>query len=412
MDPTPDGTLSGAAPGDRLGLSVAAAGDVNADGFGDLVAGAPGADVGGTDSGAAYLFFGGTGTSFDPTPDATLSGDAPGDAAGQRVAGAGDVNGDGFADLVVGAPQNDAIFSNAGAAYVYLGGSGGFSTAADTVLSGEAGSDNFGDLVASAGDLNGDGWSDLVVIASHNATGGMNAGKVYVYFGSIGTSVDATADATFLGTTSARFEYGAGSAGDVNDDGFSDLLLASAYDDTNGVDSGRAWLYLGGPGTTLDSTADTMIDGATGGTGLGYEVAGVGDVNSDGYADVSIAALLSDAGGPDSGASYVYFGGPLGLDATPDGALLGSASDWLGRSVAAAGDVNGDGFGDLIVGLDQTQVGGSGSANIYLGGTGATFDPAPDTTLTGTMPLQRFGFSVACYLQPLAPRGAGLHPRG
>jgi hypothetical protein len=410
LDTTPDGTLAGVAVGDALGASVAVAGDVNADGFGDLIVGAWGADLGGTDSGAAYLYLGAAGASFDASADAVLLGAGSGDGFGTHVAGAGDVNGDGYADVVVGAPYSDLPYADAGRAYLYYGGAGAFSTVAVAILSGEAPADNYGDQVASGGDLNGDGCADLVIVASHNDLGGTDAGKVYVYLGGSG-SLDTTPDATFLGTSSARLEYGAGSAGDVNDDGFDDLLLGSNYDDASSTDAGRAWVYLGGPGTVLDTMADTTIDGPVAGTGLGYSVAGAGDLNADGYADIVVGATASSVGGPYSGAAYVYFGGPSGVDAIADAELVGGgASEAFGRSVSGAGDVNGDGYGDLIAGGDGG--GGAGVARFYLGGPGATFDPTPDATLFGTMAGQLFGFSVAFYLQPLAPRGAGLHPRG
>ena len=151
---------TGAAVGDFLGWSVAAAGDVNGDGYADVIVGAWANDTGGTNAGAVYVYFGGP--TADAVADVTLFAEAPGDVFGITVAGAGDVNGDGYDDVIVGATQNDAAGVNAGRAYVYFGGLG-MDAVADLTLTGEAAGDNFGISVAAAGDVNGDGYDDVIV---------------------------------------------------------------------------------------------------------------------------------------------------------------------------------------------------------------------------------------------------------
>jgi hypothetical protein len=197
--------ISGEVGGDLVGISVSSAGDVNGDGIDDLIVGARGNDAGGTNAGAAYVIFGTASsvTAVDLSAVALgtggfkITGEAAGDLAG-RVSSAGDVNGDGFDDLVVGASGNDAGGTNAGAAYVVFGaasspsavnlddvalGTGGFR------ISGEVGGDQAGISVSSAGDVNGDGIDDLLVGALTNDAGGTNAGAAYVIFGTDRKSV-------------------------------------------------------------------------------------------------------------------------------------------------------------------------------------------------------------------------------
>ena len=144
---------------------------------------------------------------------------------------------------------------------------------------------------------------------------------------------------------------------------------------------GRAYVYYGGPGA--DAVADLTLTGEAAGDLFGYSVSGAGDVNGDGYADVIVGAYSDDAGGSDAGRAYVYFGGP-GADAVADLTLTGAAaSDWFGWSVSGAGDVNGDGYADVIVGGHSDDAGGmdAGRAYVYFGGPGA--DAVADLTLTG-----------------------------
>src|SRR5690242_14058941 len=177
--------VDGEASNDMLGLSVAGAGDVNGDGYADIIVGADHNDAGGTDAGRAYVVFGGPG----PTrlPNWVLTGGSGGGLFGNSVAGAGDVNGDGYADVIVGAPQ--AGGSNRGAAYVFFGGPAA-DAIPDLALSGEQANDRFGASVAGAGDVNGDGYDDVIVGAPLNDSAGSNSGRAYIFYG--GPGADAT----------------------------------------------------------------------------------------------------------------------------------------------------------------------------------------------------------------------------
>ncbi len=382
-------TPTGAAALDYLGYSVAGAGDVNGDGYGDVIVGAYANDAGGASAGRAYVYYGGPGV--DASADLILTGAVAGDNFGFSVAGAGDVNGDGYGDVIVGALYNDAGGSSAGRAYVYFGGPG-VDASADLILTGAAAGDGFGISVAGAGDVNGDGYGDVIVGAYANDAGGVDAGRAYVYFG--GPGADAVADLTLTGATASDyFGISVAGAGDVNGDGYGDVIVGARGNDAGGTDAGRAYVYFGGPGA--DAVADLTLTGAATGDFFGHSVAGAGDVNGDGYGDVIVGAYYNDAGGTNAGRAYVYYGGP-GADAVADLTLTGAAAgDEFGTSVAGAGDVNGDGYGDVIVGARGNDAGGTdaGRAYVYFGGPGA--DAIADLTLTGAAAYDDFGHSVA-----------------
>ena len=195
-----DEFFTGAAVNDGLGYSVSSAGDVNGDGFADLIIGAPYNSAGGSNAGRVYIYFGGI--IQDNVADMIITGAAAIDLFGYSVSSAGDVNADGYADVIVGAIYNDAGGSNAGRAYIYFGGSLP-DTLADVIMTGEAASDDFGNSVSSAGDVNGDGYSDVIVGALHNSSGGSNAGRVYIYFG--GSAMNNLADITMTGEAAQRW---------------------------------------------------------------------------------------------------------------------------------------------------------------------------------------------------------------
>ena len=188
MNTVPDLVLTGVSTNNFLGWSVASAGDLNADGYGDFVFGSDGYNL---DQGRVYVFLGGA--LINNTPDLVITGEAIGNRFGSSVRNAGDVNGDGFTDLIIGAL---GYSSSKGRAYIYYGGSD-MNTTRDVTLTGEAVGDYFGNSVAGAGDLNGDGFADVIVGAPYSNAGGSNAGRACVYFG--GSSMNNTADVIMTG---------------------------------------------------------------------------------------------------------------------------------------------------------------------------------------------------------------------
>jgi hypothetical protein len=392
-DPLPEAItkrfFTGQAAGDQFGVSVSTAGDVNGDGYRDIIVGAQGNDAGGTDAGRAYIFFGGI--SIDNTADVTMTGEAAGRFFGSTVSTAGDVNGDGYSDVIVGAFLNDAGGTDAGRAYIYFGGTSMDNTA-DVTMTGEAAGDRFGISVSAAGDVNGDGYSDVIVGATLSDAGGTDAGRSYIYIG--GTSMDNTADVIMTGeAANDNFGISVSTAGDVNGDGYSDVIVGANFSDAGGSNAGRSYIYFGD--ASMDNTADVTMTGVAAGDFFGYSVSTAGNVNGDGYSDVIVGARINDAGGTDAGRAYIYFGGAL-MDNTADVIMTGEAAgDLFGSSVSTAGDVNGDGYSDVIVGANANDAGGSNAGRVYVYFGGTSMDNIADVIMTGEAASDFFGTSVS-----------------
>ncbi|MBK6774254.1 MAG: FG-GAP repeat protein [Ignavibacteria bacterium] len=380
--------FTGFAASDQFGYSVSSAGDVNGDGYSDLIIGAPFNDAGGTNAGRAYIYFGGS--IINSGVDVILTGLAASDQFGFFVSTAGDVNGDGYSDVIVSAPLNDAVGSNAGRAYIYFGGST-MNNTADVILSGAAANDQFGTSVSSAGDFNGDGFSDVIAGANLNDAGGSNAGRAYIYYG--GSVMNSVVDITLTGlAASDQFGLSVSTAGDINGDGYGDVIAGALLNDGGGSNAGRAYIYYGG--SSPDNTADVLLTGAAVGDQFGISVSTAGDVNGDGYSDVIAGANLNDATGTDAGSAYIYFGGSI-PDNTADVILSGAAGDRFGFSVSTAGDINGDGYSDLIAGALQNDAGGADAGRSYIYFGGINMDNTAHAIITGDAAGDQFGFSVS-----------------
>jgi hypothetical protein len=379
----PGTTLVGEALEDRFGGAVAAAGDLNADGFGDLLVGSVFNDAGGDTAGRVYVYFGGPGGTLEATPDGVLTGTTDGQGLGGSVASAGDVDGDQYCDVIIGAPSGVSIGLGPGSAHVYLGGPGAtFDETEDTLLSGVTDQDQFGNAVAGGIDGNGDGYADVLVGARMCDLAGSAAGCAYLYLGGPTGIVAGPADAVFSGTSAGQqFGYAVASAGDVNGDGFGDVLVGAPDDASAGVGAGRSYLFLGAVGATFDSGADAFLSGLATNVGAGVSLTGGVDLNGDGWGDIAV-------GTRDAGLVYVFFGGSApSFDATPDGTLSGVATDEFGETVAGAGDLDGDGIDDLLVAARENSAAAilAGAVYFYTGGAGTGFDVAVDGTLTGSL---------------------------
>jgi hypothetical protein len=388
-----DFAIDGEAAADLFGFAVANAGDVDGDGFDDLIVGAPGNDTAGADAGRAYLFFGfatPSGVFGAGSASILLTGETAGDEFGFSVDSAGDVNGDGFDDVVVGARGGDK-------AYVFFGGSGlpgaiG-AAAADIVLTGEAGGDFFGISVSGGADVNGDGFDEVIVGASLAGNG-----KAYLFYGS--TTPPAAIGAAAAGTIITgevgfpALGVSVSTARDVNADGFGDVIVGAH---AGGAATGKAYILLGSaspPAALGAGSAEVVVTGEAVGDFFGVSVSDAGDVNADGFDDVIMGA---DFDGTAIGKAYVLFGSG-GLGGTigagdADVLMTGEgAGDNFGRRVSTVGDVNGDGADEVIVGAPFLAVAGEGKAYVDLGPPGGAFGAgAADITLTGEAVGDTFG---------------------
>jgi hypothetical protein len=392
------------APNVTFGVSVAGAGDVNSDGYDDVIVGAP-------QGNAALLWLGGAGgLGANGTPfnaDWSANGMQAGAELGACVAKAGDVNGDGYADVVIGAPRYDDPLEDEGAVFVWLGGpadlgANGNPANADAVLEGNMTLGLYGASVAAAGDVNGDGFGEVIVGSARVSNGDANEGRVYAYAGT-GAGLATTPFWTREGNLEdAYFGTSVACAGDVDGDGFSDVIVGSpGYFDPE-VGSGMAVLYRGYGGFPENSAA-WIGESHSAGARFGFSLASAGDVNGDGYDDVIVGAPSFDGGQLDEGKVFVFPGQSIGLSLVPLWTAEGNqVNATLGYSVASAGDVNGDGYSDVIVGAPQYDDGvlaNEGWAFAWHGsptGLGAQGTPAnADWSRKGGQGGASFGFSVA-----------------
>ncbi|MBD2109309.1 bluetail domain-containing putative surface protein [Nodosilinea sp. FACHB-13] len=412
---------------DQSGLSVSNAGDINGDGIDDLLIGANLADPNGNyAAGESYVVFGGAGVGSEGSLNLSdlngsngfvINGINEEDNLGTSVSSAGDINGDGIDDLIIGAHVADPNGNSlAGASYVVFGGadvgSSGSLNLSDLngsnsfVINGIDMFDNSGLSVSSAGDINNDGIDDLLIGAYGADPNGNNvAGESYVVFGgaSVGSSgslnlSDLNGSNGFVINGIDVFDfsgYSVSSAGDINGDNIDDLIIGANLADPNGNgNAGESYVVFGGPsvgsGGSLDLAAlngsdGFVINGIDVGDNSGLSVSSAGDINGDGIDDLIIGAPSADPNGNgDAGESYVVFGGAgVGSGGSLNLSDLNGSNGFVingidvgdnsGFSVSSAGDINGDSIDDLVIGAIRADPNGNGDAGesyVVFGGAG------------------------------------------
>jgi len=380
---TPSFTRISGLAGAHLGWSVANAGDVNGDGYTDAIFGAPDGAFGQPGEGLAYVHYGST-TGLSAGPNLILQVNLNNAAFGKSVASAGDVNGDGYADVVVGAPGAPG----GGAAYIFHGSPFGLIPSVALQLNGSPGS-GFASSVFKAGDVNGDGFSDVVI-------GAPGSEEAYIYMGS-STGLDPIPAVTLApGFPGSEFGHAVCTAGDVNGDGFSDVIVG-APSFTAGHSNEGAFFIFHGSATGLSAAYSFLYQPNIIGFRAGWSVAGAGDVNGDGYFDVIIGEYDATAPEANEGIARVLYGSPIGITILGISVLQrNQVGANLGTSVAEAGDVNGDGYADVVIGAPNFDNGelNEGTVWVYLGGpTGILFSSPVGVELNTAG--DNFGFSVA-----------------
>ncbi len=369
----------GGGQGDSVGMAVCFPGDVNADGAQDLLVSS--GDASGRNFGAAHIFYGPVnGALLISEADARLVGEPPLGDLGEALAGAGDVNGDGHADLIMG---DEHLYTSAlrGVAYLVHGPVTGERSLAeaDAIIEGASDGDHAGCAVASAGDVNGDGLDDLLVGAylhDDPSGAGTNHGMACLLLSPV--SGDLTlddADARLVGAGPGDWAgFALATAGDLDGDGLADILIGAPQAESPSVAAyGSAYAVLRQPTGEVDlSTAEIEIVGANLGDQAGSAVTSAGDVDGDGTLDLLIGAPWVRQASVVTGAAYIVLAPePGSYDlSNPDVRLLGDADmgygGYAGFAVAGAGDMDGDGRAEVLVGAPNTHTRGLSSGTAYL----------------------------------------------
>jgi len=353
-----DARFLGAKHYESAGYFLGGGGDVNGDGLDDMLIGAA--------DGYLYIVFGRTAADWGmdfvlyDDADAWYEEEGDEDQAGISNAIIGDMNGDGYDDIICGAPFNDYGGGDAGKAYIILGKATGWHQGvklnkSDASFYRSYGGGTFGYCVDGVGDVNGDDIPDFAI-------GARNEGKVYLFFGRTNVNWGQNRDANSADVIFATEQHGnytgwrVSGTGDVNGDGYDDFLIGAPYHDESDDENGKVYLILGrssGWHTNL-SEADASYIGEAYDDEAGWDTQGAGDVDGDGYNDFLIGAWYNDSNGDDSGKMYLIRGKPSGwqkdvlLTSIEDYFIGEHAGDYAGYSCSNAGDVNGDGLSDII----------------------------------------------------------------
>jgi len=346
------------------GWRVSKAGDVNGDGYGDVLIAAREYREVSWSEGKLYVYFG------SPAGPAIIADweyacDEEMGMLGWSAAGGGDVNGDGYDDIIAGQISHQTGGINPGAALAFYGSSDGLGAIPDWFVPGPRNDTFFGCSTDILGDVNGDGYDDAVVGADTYFTG-IAEGAAFVYYGSP-NGLPANPDWQASGLPyDGRFGESVAAAGDVNGDGYKDLIVGAPLFEVIARYRGRAHVFLGSAEGLEDNASWT----ATGESWefLGDTVSGAGDVNGDGYDDVLVGAPGNCSETPGLGNVYLYYGSATGLSPSANWSFPSpDECECFGTSLSGAGDVNGDGYGDFLVG-DVEQWPAQTSALLFYGG--------------------------------------------
>ena len=378
-----------------FGWSVANAGDVNCDGFDDVIVGAYQYSHGEASEGRTFVYLG-TPSGLSISPSWTAESDQADAEFGFSVAGAGDVNGDGFDDVIVGAHHYSNGETYEGQAYVYLGSSSGLSAIAAWTAESNVANAYFGASVSCAGDVDGDGFDDVIIGAPGYTNGQSSEGRAYVYLGSPAGPSTTPLWTVESNQVSASYGFSVAGIGDVNGDGCDDIAVGSLFYDNGEIDEGKVFVYYGSS-SGLSTTASWTAESNQANAEFGRSVAGAGDVNGDGYDELAVGSPMYDNGENNEGRVFVFLGSSSGLSSTADWTVESNSIDAnLGFSVSCAGDVDGNGFDDIIIGAAFYTNGqtSEGKVYVYLGSTSG-LSSTPSWSEESNQGYAYYGLSVA-----------------
>ena len=400
LSTTASWTVESNQPNAQVGRSLCSAGDVNGDGFSDVLISAYYYDGLTVDCGVVNVYMGAA-TGLSPGPSRSYAGVMAGEWFGFSVSTAGDVNKDGYSDVVIGSPWFSSGQTNEGRITFYYGSATGLPAAASLLIQSDVNNAQFGQSVACAGDVNGDGYSDIIAGAPKFTTSLLNDGKVFLYAGSA-TGINTTPLWSHIGEQSGAY-YGAASelylgngvssAGDVNGDGYDDVLVAAPLFMNTLLREGKAYLYTGSA-TGLSANAVWTYIGGEAQSMFANSISSAGDINGDGYGDVVIGQYGWDGGIADQGRVLLFLGSISGLSVAPFQSITGFPGANVGSYVNCAGDVNGDGLSDIIIGAASYNS-NQGAALVYMGAEGALLGPGPAWFVSGPQAGCKFGICVA-----------------
>jgi hypothetical protein len=377
----------------HLGSSVSTAGDVNGDGYADVIVGAPDYTNLETHEGMVLIFYGHV-SGLSNAPDLKIESHQTQAHFGSSVSLAGDWNGDGYADVIVGAPgyQSDVDHVEEGAAYIFRGSSSGLKDTYDWFERSDQANARFGTSVSTAGDVNGDGFSDVLVGAPAYDGGLTDEGKCFLYYGKPKPPTTYPDWNTENAVVDCDFAMTVAGAGDVNADGYADIMVGAPLYDNGQTDEGRVFIYHGKSHNVPDAAANLILEPDLTNAHFGEALASAGDVNGDGYDDILIGAPQYNS---KQGYAYIYYGSDTGIDPSAYLPMGGTPGSQFGKSVSGAGDVNGDGYTDIIVSAPYYPGGGVASGFVWINHGSPSGIMGDGLLIYGDQVASYFGYSVS-----------------
>ena len=395
LSATPDWSMDGNQFEAFFGYVLTPLGDINGDDIGDFAAGMPKYDIAKTDEGAVFVFLGSV-NGPEKQPQIVLSSGQANSEFGFSVAGIGDINKDGYDDIMVGAPRYDNGQLDEGAAFLYLGSSSGIISTPAMMKESNQANARFGYAISSAGKANNDDTLDIAISAPYYDNGSLDEGAVFVYFGGNGSLANTSPWMVESNQIDARMGISISGGMDINGDSKSDLLIGIPFYDNGHINEGCVRVYFSST-NGLSTNAAWQFESNQANAECGTSVALCSDLNGDGFNDVLIGAPFYSNGEQSEGRAYCFYGTSNGLSTNPAWTNESNqANARYGQSVACAGDVNNDGNADFIIGAPLYDNGqlDEGKAYLYFGNT-ASISQNAGWTSEGNQADAQFGTSVS-----------------